>query len=70
MRAYKTSQIPRSETQYIQIFKIQRNLFYMYFENWVVSSLDYTILGSHIEIKYGLVNTMCLKWLLRSFDGK
>jgi hypothetical protein len=51
MRAYKAGQIPRSETQDIQIFKIQRNRFYC--EKWVVSSIDYTILSSCIEIKYG-----------------
>jgi hypothetical protein len=28
MRAYKATQIPRSETQDIQIFKIQTKLFY------------------------------------------
>jgi hypothetical protein len=39
MRACKTDQIPHSETQDIQIFKIQKkNMFYR--EKWVAATLD------------------------------
>jgi hypothetical protein len=41
-------QIPRSETQHIQIFKIKKNRFYC--EKWVVGYLSYTILDSYIWI--------------------
>jgi hypothetical protein len=56
MRAYKAAQIPRSETQDIQIFKIQKQL--LYCEKWVVDYLNYTILDSYIWLSYGLINNV------------